>query len=93
MLIVAYDIANDKVRLRFSKFLEKFGHRIQYSVFEVKNSPRILNAITTEVEKRYQKHFTGADSVIIFAICAGCKAKIKKYGYTKHDDSDIVFFE
>lgn len=33
MVIVSYDIADDKKRRRFSKFLEQFGYRIQYSVF------------------------------------------------------------
>ena len=42
MLIVAYDIHNDKLRTKFWKLLKKFWRRLQYSVFEVKNSERIL---------------------------------------------------
>ena len=42
MLIISYDISNDKLRTKFSKFLCKFGYRLQYSVFEIKNSKRIL---------------------------------------------------
>jgi CRISPR-associated protein Cas2 len=42
MLIVSYDISNDKIRTRFAKFLSKFGYRLQYSIFEIKNSKRIL---------------------------------------------------
>ncbi len=91
MIIVAYDISNDKVRTRFSKFLQKFGRRIQYSVFEIRNSKRILDAICIEVEKRYEKHFTGADSVIIYRICSTCKGKVKKFGYAENDDNDIIF--
>jgi len=38
VIIVAYDISNNKVRTQFSKFLEKYGVRVQFSVFEIQNS-------------------------------------------------------
>ena len=34
-------ISNDKLRISFAKYLSRFGHRIQYSVFEIDNSKRI----------------------------------------------------
>ena len=43
MIIVSYDISDDKLRTNFAKYLSKFGHRIQYSVFEIDNSTRILD--------------------------------------------------
>jgi len=91
MLIVSYDFTNDKTRARFARFLEKYGNRIQYSVWEVQDSERVLQNILTEVELKYKKNFTGADSVYIFQICKGCKAKIKRYGYAKHGDSDFIY--
>ena len=36
MVIVSYDISDDKLRTKFSKYLSRFGHRIQYSVARVK---------------------------------------------------------
>ena len=38
MLIVTYDIHDDKTRTKFGKLLKKYGRRLQYSVFEIKNS-------------------------------------------------------
>jgi len=35
MVIVSYDISDDKLRTKFSKYLSKFGHRLQYSVASV----------------------------------------------------------
>lgn len=35
MIIVSYDISNDKVRSKFSKFLLEYGDRLQYSVYEI----------------------------------------------------------
>lgn len=91
MLLVTYDIADDKVRTRFSKFLQKFGYRIQYSVFQIKHSEKILDNIVVEIEKRYKKNFTGADSVMIFKIPEHSQTKTIKFGYAKDMDDDILF--
>lgn len=37
------------------KFLSKFGYRLQYSVFKIENSERILNIVSSEIENRFQK--------------------------------------
>lgn len=34
LVVVVYDIPNDKTRTKLSNFLEGYGRRIQYSVFE-----------------------------------------------------------
>ena len=90
MIIVTYDFSNDKTRTRFSKFLEKFGRRIQYSVFEIKNSKRILDVITTEVEQKYKKYFTKSDSVLVFRMNES-HDKVTKMGFAENEDSDILF--
>ena len=39
MLVISYDIKDDKLRTRFSKMLTKNGAiRLQYSVYEVNNT-------------------------------------------------------
>lgn len=57
MYLVLYDIEDDRLRTRFSKFLQKYGRRLQYSVFEVKNSKRILDNIKTEIKTNFSKKF------------------------------------
>ncbi len=73
MLIVSYDISDDKLRTRFSKFLKKFGYRLQYSVFEIRNSKRILANIKKEIEQDFEKSFGETDSIIIFDLSEQCK--------------------
>lgn len=53
MIIISYDISDDKKRTIFAKYLQKFGHRIQYSVFEIDNSQRVLQNISAEIENRF----------------------------------------
>ena len=89
MLVVSYDISNDKLRTRLAKFLSKFGYRLQYSVFQIRNSERMLNNITLEIEGRFAKQFTPSDSVIIFVFSKTCK--VVKFGYARNDDEEIIF--
>ena len=53
MIVVSYDIANNKKRTRFAKYLTRFGHRIQYSVFEIDNSQKILHNIIVDLNNNY----------------------------------------
>jgi CRISPR-associated protein Cas2 len=90
MLLISYDISNNKLRTSFSKYLSKFGHRLQYSLFEIKNSKRILNLIQIEINSKYAKQFEESDSIMIFNMSANCV--ITKYGNAKHQDQELVLF-
>jgi len=92
MIIVSYDFTNNKKRTKFSKFLEQYGKRIQYSVFKIKNSNRVLNNIIAEIELRYKKGFKDCDSVIVYKICEGCQNKISYYGNAKNETEKVVYF-
>lgn len=85
MIIISYDISNDKLRAKFSKYLSKFGYRIQYSVFKIENSEHLLNNIITDIENNFSKKFSQEDSVYIFKLSSSCK--VLKYGYAKNEDT------
>ena len=88
MFLIVYDIQNDKLRTRFAKFLKQFGRRVQYSVFEITNSPRILANVRTEITTRYEKHFSQSDSVLIFNIPDN--ACIGRFGYPLNEETDLI---
>lgn len=92
MLIISYDFANDKTRTKFSKLLEKYGWRMQYSVFVVRNSPRVLRNIVAEIDKKYKKLFKENDSIVIFPVCKTCNGKIIRYGNATHEQEDVIYF-
>lgn len=87
MVIVSYDISDNKLRTKFSKYLNKFGHRLQYSVFEIDNSNRILDNIVTDIKNRFEKCFTQQDSVMVFKLSASCE--VLRFGYAKNDENDF----
>lgn len=88
MLIISYDIADDRLRTQFSKYLSKFGGRLQYSVFEIRNSERVLENITTHITCYFGKKFSQNDSVMIFNLSKQCE--ITRFGYAKNNETDLV---
>jgi CRISPR-associated protein Cas2 len=91
MLIVVYDIQSDRLRSNFAKFLKQFGRRIQYSVFEIQNSPRIISNIQAEIDANYKKKFTQADSVLVFDVPDN--ANILRFGYPTNEETDLLIWE
>ncbi|MFM6453249.1 MAG: CRISPR-associated endonuclease Cas2 [Planktothrix sp.] len=51
MVVVVYDISNDKRRVNLSNFLEGYGHRIQFSVFECFISLEEMRQLHQKVKK------------------------------------------
>lgn len=89
MIIISYDIKDDKIRTKFSKMLRSQGAiRLQFSVYEVNNTQRIIDNIRINIVDKFSKIFTGADSVLIFD---APNAKVEKFGNAIHRDSDIVY--
>lgn len=89
MIIISYDIADDKMRTQFTKMIKRYGAiRIQYSVYEIQNTQRVIDNILVKIED-YSKHFTNDDSVVVFEVDAN---KLTKYGNAIYRDKQIVFF-
>ena len=71
MIIVSYDISDDKMRTNFSKMLKSNGAiRLQYSVYEVSNTKRIVDNLVAKIEALYK---SPSDS--IYTLC-----KYMEYG-------------
>lgn len=88
MLIVSYDIQNTKLRTKFSRFLKKFGHRLQFSVYEVKNSKRVLDLVISKIKLEFEPMFTEVDSIIVLVFNDRCEKHF--FGYAKHEDEDLI---
>lgn len=69
-------------------YFSKFGYRLQYSVFEIENSERILNNITADLNNKFIKSFDQSDSVYVIRLNPNCQ--IQRYGFAKNEESDIM---
>lgn len=88
MILISYDIQDNKLRTRFSKYIRRFGHRLQFSVYEITNSERILDNIITDIKNRFMNQFSESDSVLIFNLSKTCD--VIRMGYARHEDDDII---
>lgn len=61
---------------------------LQYSVYEIDNSERILKNIITDIKNKFEPTFDQSDSVYIFHIHA--ESKIIKFGYAKNEDKNLL---
>ena len=67
--IIAYDIADNKRRLRVAKTLDSWGYRIQESVFQL----RLDTATLARVRSSLAVLISESDDVIhIYSICSSC---------------------
>ena len=75
--VLAYDVVDDKRRLKVAKMLERVGDRVQYSVFEVYlTSPELDKLI-----KRLGKVLNAdEDSLRVYALCGGCRGRVQTVG-------------
>lgn len=88
MILISYDISDSKLRDKFSKYILRFGHRVQYSVYEIDNSPRILDNIMADITNRFIPKFKQTDSVLIMNLSKTCD--VIKMGYARNEDEDII---
>ena len=66
--IASYDITENKIRTRLSKYLSRYGNRLQKSVFMVKVPAWKRKSFVEGIEK-----ITGpAGDVILIRLCRGC---------------------
>lgn len=71
--IVAYDIKNDKSRSKVAQLLEKYGVRVNFSVFECLFTEVQYTKIKQQIENKINKQ---EDSIVYYPICVNCFTKI-----------------
>jgi CRISPR-associated protein Cas2 len=87
-VIIAYDVTDDRRRYRFCKLLERYGERIQYSVFELYITQKELYKL---VDDLHQLMDSKADRLLVMRLCGGCHTSIGRYGNTgQYEPSDTL---
>ena len=86
-LIVVYDIADDKRRLKLFKTLEGYGIPVQFSVFECVLSDEDFLRMRDKVDRIIDKD---EDSVIYYELCLRCCDRVKRFGIRKRVTLDDV---
>lgn len=71
--VVAYDVSDDRRRMRIVKILEKHGVRVNYSVYECMFTSAQFKKVQENVRKKIN---TNEDSIVFYPICVDCYTRI-----------------
>jgi CRISPR-associated protein Cas2 len=89
LVVVAYDVSNDRRRTRLHQRLKSFGHAVQYSIFECHLNPRQFQELQAMVKRTIN---TKSDLVRYYRLCEPCHGNIIAINgpTTTLDDTVIV---
>ena len=77
LILVSYDIPDDRRRTKLAHNLKDFGERVQYSVFEFLLDESQVGRLRERIEGLID---ATEDSVRIYRFCADCGAKLEIVG-------------
>ena len=84
LILVIYDITNNKRRYRFVKFVEKFGVRVQKSAFEM-----ILDENSyTRLISQISRYISQEDNVRVYKL--PLKGEVKVWGSNITEPEEII---
>jgi len=61
-ILLTYDVADTKQRTKIATLLEAYGVRVNYSVFELDISKKMLSKLSSKIDKLSQKN----DSIRVY---------------------------
>ena len=88
LIVVSYDIPDDRRRLRLANALKDFGVRVQYSVFECHLQPDELEKLRQRLEPLVAPQ---ADNVRLYRFCQDCGTKLETFGTGRPTEEPDVY--
>lgn len=84
LVLVAYDLSNDRTRRRVAKLLSGYGTRVQRSVFEChlskKERGHLEDRLAACLDDAPVAGPLGSRSVRLYVLCARCRPKARFFG-------------
>ncbi len=85
--VIAYDIADDATRLRVDKYLQKWGDRVQYSVFEAFLTAREAQGIRAAIAPWLCAE---SDSLRLYPLCVWCQDRHVILGQGRRSEDPCI---
>jgi CRISPR-associated protein Cas2 len=88
LIVVSYDVREDRRRTRLAHTLKDFGERVQLSVFECRLDERQLERLRARVAQEIE---LTEDTVRIYRLCGECAGHLELLGTgVIHEDPDVL---
>jgi len=81
LVVISYDVADDKRRSRVFKTLKNFGQWMQYSVFECEVDKMNFLKLKDRLDRLIDAEED--DSIRFYFLCESCKRQVERVGGEK----------
>ncbi len=71
--VVSYDITDNRKRKKIADILDEYGHRVQYSVFEITVPSNDFSKLRSRLIKHLRQ---STDTIRYYSLCQKCVAKV-----------------
>lgn len=88
LIVVSYDIPDDRRRTRLADMLKNFGQRVQYSVFECRLDAGDLERLNASVARMID---AAEDAVRVYRLCGECAGNVVIQGLGKVTEDPEVY--
>ena len=88
LIVVSYDVPDDRRRGRLAETLNGFGQRVQLSVFECLLEADEVERLRRRVLKEIDEE---VDRVRIYRLCASCREKVEILGRGERTEDPEVY--
>jgi CRISPR-associated protein Cas2 len=88
LIVVSYDVPDDRRRTRLAHTLKDFGERVQYSVFECRLDERALQTLRERVTRLIDPK---EDSLRIYRLCRECDRLLEVLGTAKRTEDPEIY--
>lgn len=77
LVVISYDISEDRLRQKVAKKLGNYGQRVQYSVFECILKEDELKKLAEQLQEIINE---STDSIRFYRICMNCREQLQILG-------------
>lgn len=88
LILVSYDVPDDRRRTRLAHTLKDFGERVQYSVFECRLDERALQTLRLRLTRLIDPD---EDSLRIYRLCKECDRLLEVLGTASRTDNPELY--
>lgn len=85
--LLTYDISDDKIRTAVSRYILKYGERVQLSCFEIECSEEELKEMLFFIKSKIDDY---SDSVFVFPISKNMEGAIIEIGIKRTVNSRVI---
>jgi CRISPR-associated protein Cas2 len=88
LIVVAYDITDERRLRKIATLCEDYGLRVQYSVFECRLETHLFDQFWNELRATID---SGTDRLVAYKVCAACAREIRDAGLQTHQQKVAAY--